>query len=105
MGLVVNHFPRIIAEIGPKTDEAIEAACVVIEQGAERRSRVLSGDMKADWHHEIFPGFSGRVWNGKEYAIYNEFGTRHMDAQPMARPAAQEAEIQFYTQLYEAFSA
>jgi HK97 gp10 family phage protein len=104
MGLLVNHFPRIIAEIPVKSEAAVEASCILIEHGAARRARVESGAMKEGFRHELFPDFAGRVWNIKEYAIYNEFGTKYMSAQPMVRPAVVETEAKFIEFLVEAFS-
>lgn len=104
MPLTVNHFPRIIAECEAGVEAALTAACVFIMDGSERRARVASGDMKSGFRYEILTGFSAKVWNEKEYAIYNEFGTKHMSAQPMMRPAVDETEPKFLEALALAFS-
>lgn len=54
------------------------------------RSRVRTGAMKKGWTRVRFgAGFRGgwRVLNDEKHTIYNEFGTAHMAAKPMLRPA------------------
>lgn len=104
MPLEVNHFPRIIAELPEKIDQALVAACIFIKDGSEQRARVESGDMKGGFRYEVKAGFWAEVWNEKEYAIYNEFGTKYVSAQPMMRPATQETEPKFLEALALAFS-
>lgn len=104
MPIEYNRFPEIIAGIEPGVETALHAACVFIVDGAERRSRVgETGDMKAGWRYEVYAGFTAKVWNEEEYAIYNEFGTKHMSAQPMVRPAVKETEPKFLEALKLAF--
>lgn len=75
-----------------------EAADVVVNRkhgpamaaAAARRSRVDTGEMQAGWVWEATGQGTGQLRNAVRHTVFNEFGTVHMPAQPMARPAAEE---------------
>lgn len=86
-----NRLPDI-ARILP------EAADVVVNrkhgpamaEGAARRSRVDTGEMRDGWRWEATGRGTGQLINEVDHTVYNEYGTRNMSAQPMARPAFEE---------------
>ena len=78
---------RLVAEM---TDLALK-----VERGARMRSPVDTGNLHASWDSEVRTSrgeITGEVGTNTHYAPHVEFGTRHMSAQPMLRPAL-DAEI------------
>lgn len=61
-----------------------------IERGARQRSPVQTGNLRAAWGSEIETSHAqieALIGNEAHYSPHVEFGTQHMDAQPMLRPA------------------
>lgn len=76
-------------EIADEVTRGIVAECKTL-------SRVDTGEMRKGWTRRRIGHWSRgqagyRVFNPVEHAIYNEFGTRNMSAQPMLRPAIKHA--------------
>lgn len=75
-----------------------EAADVIVNkrhgpamaEGAARRSRVDKGEMRDGWRWEATGRGTGQLINEVDHTVYNEWGTRNLPAQPMARPAFEE---------------
>jgi hypothetical protein len=87
--VVSNKLPTVGRNFPIATAKRIRRGAELIKVGAQRRSRVDTGAMRAGWHVE--PAGDGFiVANDVDYAIYNEFGTVHITAQPMLHPAADE---------------
>lgn len=86
------------------TRQAVEKTVRRIEVGAKRRARVDTGEMRQRLQGEMTDTFAGRVVGWAAHTIYNEFGTRHMGAQPMLVPAAEAAREPFYAELREVWS-
>lgn len=104
MSVVINsRLGAIAAEAIPKASAAIRKTAFDIERGAAERSRVDTGAMKGSWQTQPLGALHARVANGQEYAIYNEYGTSKMSAQPMARPAAHAAEAPFLAAMKQVF--
>lgn len=99
-----SRIPEIIATAERETPAAVEKAVMDIEAGAKARSRVDTGQMRNGWQGEMTGETEGRVSNSVEHAIYNEFGTVSMPAQPMMHPAAEEARGPLEEALRQAFS-
>lgn len=74
------------------TDELNEAG-QNITKGAQQRSPVDTGNLRASWRYDLEASgllsttLTLTVGNTAYYSRFVEFGTRHMDAQPMLRPA------------------
>lgn len=64
-----------------------------ITKGAQQRSPVDTGNLRANWRYDLEASgllsttLTLTVGNAAYYSRFIEFGTRHMDAQPMLRPA------------------
>lgn len=69
---------------------------------ARARSRVRTGRMKAGWTAYNLTPYSYELRNDVPYTIYNEYGTIHMSAQPMATPATEAARARLPRKLAEA---
>jgi len=85
------------------TSQVIRKAAFDIEAIAKQRSRVDTGAMRSGWQATSISDLVWDVINPLEHAIYNEFGTRGMAAQPMARPAAVEVFPQLVAGLRKAY--
>ena len=107
-----NRFPEIAAKLPIETKAAVDKAAENVEQVARVFVPVDTGTLKASIHteHEA-GGFVANVMAGdattpfgkikrdgtvstsktpsRKYAVYQEFGTRRMAAQPYMTPAAE----------------
>jgi HK97 gp10 family phage protein len=105
MTVVIKSRLGLIAEEAiPKASAAVRKTAFDIEEGAKARSRVDTGAMRSSWQTEVQGSLEARISAGVEYAIYNEYGTSRMSAQPMARPAAHQAEAPFLAAMKQVFS-
>ena len=85
-----SNFAQIRSGLQGKAGRVVAKTTHEIQAGAMERSRVDTGQMRAGWEAHV-EGTHGDVTNDVDHTIYNEFGTVHMAAQPMAGPAAEEA--------------
>lgn len=92
---LTSRLGVIARQAEEKADALVKKAMLDIEGGAKVRSRVDTGQMKNGWHSVDHGTADGEVRNGVEHAIYNEFGTRHMSAQPMLHPSVEDARPAF----------
>jgi HK97 gp10 family phage protein len=92
---LTSRIPQIIAESEHRASQIAQKTISDIEAGAKARSRVDTAAMKNAWQAEMNGETSGTVSNPVEHTIYNEYGTRHMGAQPMLAPAVEEAAPEF----------
>ena len=83
-------LPVLIAEAESKAGNAVEETILAIEDGAKRRSRVDTGQMRGGWTSGMEGPTEGVVWNSVQHTIFNEYGTAFMSAQPMLGPAVEE---------------
>lgn len=93
-----SRIPLIITLSYGKAKRAVANAEAGLIAGAQRRSRVASGAMRGGWQGQN-RGLEGEVFNLIDYTIHNEYGTIHMSAQPMLRPAIEEVEPKFQDEL------
>lgn len=110
---LTNHFPEIIEELPGRIERAVDDTLEEVAKSAAGFSRFdeTATDeehlhMKDAWRWKMtskYGTFSGVVINLKEYAIYNEFGTRFMSAAPMVRPAMMIAREPFQERVVGAF--
>jgi HK97 gp10 family phage protein len=96
---VVSRIPEIVAESTVKAGLAVQNTIQRIELGAKARSRVDTGQMRGGWMSHMTGAMSGVVENNVEHAIYNEFGTVKMSAQPMLAPSVEEARPMFIAEM------
>lgn len=70
--------------------ENMEKACQQLRDETKARCPVDTGHLKQSYDYDVQEESSrtvGYVGTSVEYAGYVEYGTRHMQAQPHARPA------------------
>lgn len=105
MSVVIKSRLGLIAEEAiPKAQAAVTKASLDIEMGAKSRSRVDTGNMRASIAARPAGALEAMVEAGAEYTIYNEYGTSKMSAQPMLRPATEQARGGFYAAMRQVFS-
>jgi HK97 gp10 family phage protein len=88
--VLFNHLPRIIRQMPGRIDDTVRDAALDCETYAKDVVPVDTGALKNSIRAEPE---SDKVWivaPHTEYAIYVEFGTRKMRAQPYMRPAAEK---------------
>lgn len=87
--LTKNRLPEIAQQLPVARRVILARRGDEMRAGAARRSRVDTGDMRDGWEwRETNEG--GYLTNEVPHTVFNEYGTRHMSAQPMARPAFDE---------------
>lgn len=74
-----------------------------MQKTAKARSRVDTGQMKAGWQTAMLDEHTGQLANAVEHVKYNEYGTRHMSAQPMLTPAVESARGPFVQRIRKAY--
>lgn len=84
-----NQLPAIAAKLPIARRTILGKRGVEMVNVARRYSRIDKGDMIQGWN--LIETNSGVILdNPVPHTIYNEYGTRYMSAQPMARPAAEQ---------------
>ena len=76
--------------------KAVLGVCLFIESEAKRRAPVDTGNLRRSLATEMLTGKNetvarGVVGTNVEYAAFQEFGTRNMQAQPYLGPALEMA--------------
>lgn len=100
-----SKIPELIEQAPIRARLAVEGACALIVGRAKGHSRVDSGLMRSEWQFDMDEvGAEGTVFNLVRYAVYNEYGTRHMAAHPMLRPAIQETTPEFEAAVAEIYA-
>lgn len=91
------------AQRSQRTRAVVERTVFEIEAGAKVRARVDTGEMRAGLQGEMTGAHEGHVVGLAAHTVFNEFGTRHMAAQPMLIPAAEQARRPFLDALAKAW--
>lgn len=96
--LVFNHVPAVILTLHKREDNLARDLAVNVREGARAKAPKRTGNLTRTIHTEKVSGAVGSMYitqaNTKyidptlrDYAAYNEFGTRYMAAQPYMMPA------------------
>lgn len=86
-----NQFGKLAKSLPGKAGQIVGKTAAEIEAAAKARSRVDTGAMRAGWQSRMTSATSAEVTNPVEHAIYNEYGTARLAAQPMLGPASEAA--------------
>ena len=84
-----NDLPAIASKLPIARRAILGKRGVEMINVARRYSRIDTGDMIRGWQWND-TNAGGMLVNDVPHTVYNEYGTRYMSAQPMARPAAEE---------------
>lgn len=81
------RLPQVTEEIKATVDQLVRKASFDIEAQAKARAPVDTGFLRSSIKAEPVAPRHWRVVAYAHYAIYQEFGTTRMPAQPFMRPA------------------
>lgn len=88
--VTLNNLPGLAGQLDSTIEGALDAGVVAALATADQLARRDTGAMVANKTIERGPGSRMMTWN-EEHAVYNEFGTVRMSAQPFAAPGADAA--------------
>jgi HK97 gp10 family phage protein len=93
-----NNIPNVISAIGTEAGECVTKIARGVQDSAQNHAPVLTGALKAGITVQGGGGTTAVVSASsidggadREYAQYNEYGTRYMGAQPFMLPGYQDA--------------
>lgn len=100
-----DNAKEIAEAIAKQTAAALETVGLLAEGYAKKKCPVDTGRLRNSITHMV-DGTMLEVYIGTnvEYAPHVELGTRHMDAQPFLRPAAQDHGSQYRKVIHDALS-
>lgn len=90
-----QRYATIAKGMKPAASALVKRTLFDIEAGCKERSRVDTGQMRNGWQASMDGDLSGTVSNSVDHAIYNEYGTARMSAQPMLHPSMDAARPRF----------
>lgn len=85
-----NKLPTIAQRLPRGAHDVLAASLMRVQEGASRRSRVDTGELRDSWAVAFTGPTDGEVFSDSDHAVFNEWGTRFMSAQPMLRPSIDE---------------
>ena len=86
-----------------RASTAVKQTLKDMQKTAKARSRVDTGQMKRSWVVAMEDDHSGELANTANHSKFNEYGTRHMSAQPMLHPAVEQARGPFIQRIRKAY--
>lgn len=98
-----NQFALLGAEIAPKVGAIVIGTALAVEGEAKNAAPVLTGNLRRSIHVTPVDTSHALVGTDVEYAPYQEYGTRHMAAQPYLTPAVEHARAPFLAALAKLF--
>ena len=93
--VLYNHLPRIKAAMPGAIAETVREAALKCETYAKDVTPVDTGALQASIKAKKLAETEWEIAPDTEYAIYVEFGTRKMAAQPYMRPAAEKIRAEY----------
>lgn len=99
-----NRLPSLpgLARAGVRA--AVQKAVTDVEAQAKTRAAVDTGAMRNSIHGSMIGDAEGQVTVGVDYAVFNEYGTVHMPAQPFMHPAAEAVRPSFEAAIKQAIA-
>ena len=97
-----NRFPEIGSALESRVEMVVKKSTLDVEANAKAFVPVDTGFLKNAIGSEVI-GTSGVVNVGAEYAIFVEYGTRFMSAQPYLNPAVEAVRPSFNAALRQIF--
>lgn len=100
-----DNAKEIAEAIARQTAAALETVGLLAEGYAKRKCPVDTGRLRNSITHTVdSTALEAFIGTNVEYAPHVELGTRHMDAQPFLRPAAQDHGSQYRRVIQDALS-
>lgn len=91
----LSKLRKLSGEIDPRAAQVIRKAIMDIEGDAKTLAPVDTGNLKNSGYSQMKNEALGEVGFTAEYAIYQEFGTRKMRAQPYLIPSLERHRASF----------
>lgn len=85
--VVSNKLPTVERNFSSAANDRVARAAILCQSEARRRARVDTGRMRNSITAVQESPTSWIVGTNVEYAVYHEYGTTFMTAQPMFHPA------------------
>ena len=86
---VRSRVPEVSAKVRRRAEQIVEKAALDVEAQAKLRAPVDTGLLRNSIHVQPISPLERDVTSPVHYSVYQEFGTRHMAAQPYMTPAAE----------------
>lgn len=100
-----DNAKEIAEAIARQTAAALETVGLLAEGYAKRKCPVDTGRLRNSITHTVDGTMlEAYIGTNVEYAPHVELGTRHQDAQPFLRPAAQDHGSQYRRVIHDALS-
>lgn len=104
MRLIVrfNDYPEKAAACKPLLRAAVRATATAIEQTVKQTAPIRTGNLRRSYHMQMTGDLSAEVGSDPgiaDYAVYVEYGTSRMGAQPHLRPAVDQEAPVFETRI------
>lgn len=100
-----DNAKEIAEAIAKQTAAALETVGLLAEGYAKKKCPVDTGRLRNSITHTVDSTMlEAYIGTNVEYAPHVELGTRHMDAQPFLRPAAQDHGSQYRKVIQDALS-
>lgn len=100
-----DNADEIAEAIASQTAAALETVGLLAEGYAKRKCPVDTGRLRNSITHTVDgAALEAYIGTNVEYAPHVELGTRHQDAQPFLRPAAQDHGSQYRRVISDALS-
>ena len=85
---LITKFENMSREMTKQVKQSVKKHTYDMERNAKQKAPVDTGRLKGSIGSSFFnSGLSGEVSTNVKYAIYQEYGTRYMPAQPFFYPA------------------
>lgn len=100
-----DNAKEIAEAIATQTADALETVGLLAEGYAKKKCPVDTGRLRNSITHTVdSTALEAFIGTNVEYAPHVELGTRHQDAQPFLRPAAQDHGSQYRRVIQDALS-
>jgi HK97 gp10 family phage protein len=86
-----SNIRQVIKYLTENEERALEAVGLFVRGEVQVRAPVDTGNLRDSYDYEVDPAVKVvRIGTNVDYAIYQEYGTRKMKAQPHLTPAIEE---------------
>jgi HK97 gp10 family phage protein len=86
---LVSRIQEVVLNLTPAVDRAVQSTAREIRDTAKTLSPVKTGKLRKSIESRKTGEAQAQVGTDVDYGIYQEYGTRHMSAQPFLTPAFQ----------------
>lgn len=99
VGVLTSRLHGVADAVGDTTESQVRSAAQVIVNDIKDRAPVATGHLRNSYDYTIDDSggeTTAHIGSSVDYALYQEFGTSRMAAQPHVRPALEANKEAFY---------